>query len=90
MVGSLLVDNGNTLQRAKTKKGTKNYRVKGKSLSNQNRQAKMSCTTKEQMIKSATQVWFQDDKVENMCAVLVESIPRGAQEVISAIGQTSY
>lgn len=56
-----------------------------------NRLAKMDCTTKEKMITSAIQVWFHDEEVKNMCAKLVESMPRRVGEVISAKGgHTSY
>lgn len=56
-----------------------------------NRLAKMNCTTKERMITSAIQVWFHDDEVKNICAKLVESMPRRVEEVISAKGgHTSY
>ncbi|GFX25366.1 hypothetical protein TNCV_1423511 [Trichonephila clavipes] len=49
-----------------------------------NRSAKMSRTTKEQMIKIATQVRFHDDEVKNMSSALEESIPERVEEVISA------
>ncbi|GFS58606.1 hypothetical protein TNCV_111981 [Trichonephila clavipes] len=41
-----------------------------------NRPAKMSCTTTEQMIKNAIQVWLHDDEVKSMCATLEVLIPR--------------
>ncbi|GFS59461.1 hypothetical protein TNCV_3725821 [Trichonephila clavipes] len=56
-----------------------------------NRLAKMNCNTTERMIKSAVQVWFHDNEVNNMCAILMESIPRRVEEVIYAIREpTSY
>ncbi|GFX04085.1 uncharacterized protein TNCV_3972341 [Trichonephila clavipes] len=53
-----------------------------------NRLANMSCTIVKQTIKSVIQAWFSDDEVKNMCAlsVLVKSIPRRVEEVISATG----
>ncbi|GFU97601.1 uncharacterized protein TNCV_190091 [Trichonephila clavipes] len=36
--------------------------------------ANMNCTTTEQVIKSALQVWSHNDEVKNMCPALVKSI----------------
>ena len=38
------------------------------------RLAKMNCTSAEQMIENAMQVWFHDDDVKSMCTTQVESI----------------
>ena len=52
-----------------------------------NRSAKMNCTTTEQMIKIAIQVWCHDNNdVKNMCGTLMESMPKRVEEIISGKG----
>ena len=42
------------------------------------------------MLKSTIQVWFHYNEIKNMWATLEESMPRHAEESISAKGRTYF
>ncbi|GFT17657.1 general transcription factor II-I repeat domain-containing protein 2A [Trichonephila clavipes] len=54
---------------------------------NLNHFAKRNCTTTEQTIKRDIIACYQDDEILNMCANLVESIPRRVEKAVSVKGR---
>jgi len=50
------------------------------------RLSKMDCTTKAKVISNVNHLWFEDPKIRNNCAKVVESMPNRVQELIQNQG----
>lgn len=47
---------------------------------------KMDCTTKVKMIEAVIQVWYRDEKIQENCKNLIDSMPKRVQAVMKSKG----